>query len=76
MYSAPESRAAQRSAAVRLMISLAAANSFRWASGTSVKPSGCSRDRTMGGPPSGDARERKCREMENVEQGGDASTAA
>eukprot|EP00965_Chrysotila_dentata_P027772 923113-Pleurochrysis_carterae.AAC.3 len=70
------SRAALRRAAVRLMISLAAASSFRWASGTSAKPRGCSRDRTTGGPPSGESRERKCRKMENEKQGGDATTAA
>eukprot|EP00965_Chrysotila_dentata_P069455 2294870-Pleurochrysis_carterae.AAC.1 len=66
MYSAPASRAAVRSDAVRRMSSLASASSR----------AGCSRERTTGGPPSGESFDEKCRETENVEQGGDATIAA
>eukprot|EP00965_Chrysotila_dentata_P262111 6214471-Pleurochrysis_carterae.AAC.4 len=57
IYSAPASRAAVSKAAVRRTISLASANSLRCASGTSGLPRGCSRVRTTGGPPSGEASE-------------------
>eukprot|EP00965_Chrysotila_dentata_P144790 4782330-Pleurochrysis_carterae.AAC.1 len=76
MYSAPVSRAAVSKAMVRRMSSFALASS-RWCSfGTFWRPKGCSRVRTTGGPPSGESLYVKWREMENVEQGGDATMAA
>eukprot|EP00965_Chrysotila_dentata_P083565 2757182-Pleurochrysis_carterae.AAC.1 len=44
--------------------------------GTSGKPIGCSRERKTGGPPSGEAAALKWRDTENVEHGGEATTAA
>eukprot|EP00965_Chrysotila_dentata_P224022 6193933-Pleurochrysis_carterae.AAC.1 len=76
MYSAPASRAAESKAVVRRTISLASASSLRCASGTSGLPRGCSRVRTTGGPPSDEASERKWRDTEKVEHGGEATTAA
>eukprot|EP00965_Chrysotila_dentata_P088814 2932578-Pleurochrysis_carterae.AAC.1 len=76
MYSEPASRAAVRMAVVRLTSSFAFASSRSCAGLTLGKPSGCSRLRTTGGPPSCADLERKWRDTENVEQGGDAATAA
>eukprot|EP00965_Chrysotila_dentata_P164162 5420198-Pleurochrysis_carterae.AAC.1 len=59
MYSAPASRATQSNADVRRTSSLASASSRACAGWASGKPSGCSRERTTGGPPSGEAPERK-----------------
>eukprot|EP00965_Chrysotila_dentata_P258000 6213063-Pleurochrysis_carterae.AAC.2 len=58
-YSAPASRAAVRMATVRRTVSLAEASSRACLGATSGMPSGCSRLRTMGGPPSGEELERK-----------------
>eukprot|EP00965_Chrysotila_dentata_P163379 5396431-Pleurochrysis_carterae.AAC.1 len=63
-------------ATVRRTISFAEASSRACLGATSGTPSGCSRLRTTGGPPSGDELERKWREMEKVEHGGEATTAA
>eukprot|EP00965_Chrysotila_dentata_P168110 5551693-Pleurochrysis_carterae.AAC.1 len=65
MYSAPASRAAVRSEAVHRMSSLASASSRACAAGTFGRPRGCSRERTTGGPPSGESLDEKCRETEN-----------
>eukprot|EP00965_Chrysotila_dentata_P052335 1736057-Pleurochrysis_carterae.AAC.2 len=76
MYSAPASRAVVSKVTVRRMSSLALASSRACSFGTSGRPRGYSQVRTMGGPPSGESRDAKCREMENVEQGGEATTTA
>eukprot|EP00965_Chrysotila_dentata_P170912 5640949-Pleurochrysis_carterae.AAC.2 len=76
MYSEPASRAAERMAVVRRTSSFASASSRLCCGATSRRPRGCSRLLRIGGPPSGDGLERKCREMENVEHGGEATTAA
>eukprot|EP00965_Chrysotila_dentata_P028411 943750-Pleurochrysis_carterae.AAC.1 len=76
MYSAPASRAAVSKVVVRRMSSLALAISRACSLGTSGRPRGYSRVRTTGGPPSGESRDAKLRETENVEQGGDATIAA
>eukprot|EP00965_Chrysotila_dentata_P011051 359282-Pleurochrysis_carterae.AAC.3 len=76
IYSEPASRAAVRMAAVRRTSSFASASSRLCCGATSGRPRGCSRLLRTGGPPSGEELERKCREIENVEQGGDAMTTA
>eukprot|EP00965_Chrysotila_dentata_P108268 3575865-Pleurochrysis_carterae.AAC.1 len=48
MYSAPASRAAVRSEAVRRISSLASVSSRACAAGTFGRPRGCSRERTTG----------------------------
>eukprot|EP00965_Chrysotila_dentata_P230447 6197786-Pleurochrysis_carterae.AAC.2 len=55
---------------------LALASSRSCSFGTLGRSRGCSRVRTTGGPPSAESRDVKWREMENVEQGGDATTTA
>eukprot|EP00965_Chrysotila_dentata_P019782 656204-Pleurochrysis_carterae.AAC.2 len=76
IYSEPASRAAVRRAVVRRTSSFASASSRLCCGATSGRPRGCSRLRRTGGPPSGDESERKCREIENVEHVGEATTAA
>eukprot|EP00965_Chrysotila_dentata_P010289 334601-Pleurochrysis_carterae.AAC.1 len=76
MYSVPASLAAVRNDAVRRMSSLASVSSRACAVGTSGRPRGCSRERMTGGPPSGESLDEKCREIENVEHGGEATIAA
>eukprot|EP00965_Chrysotila_dentata_P108311 3577554-Pleurochrysis_carterae.AAC.1 len=75
MYSAPESRAALSSAAVRRTSSLASCSSRSCLGSTLGRPSTCSRSRTGGGPPSDASGESKKRATEEVEHGGDATMA-
>eukprot|EP00965_Chrysotila_dentata_P037096 1234301-Pleurochrysis_carterae.AAC.2 len=75
-YSAPASRAAVSKAAVQRTILFAVASSRVCSGCTSESPSGCSRLRTMGGPPSGEELERKWRETEKFEHGGETTTTA
>eukprot|EP00965_Chrysotila_dentata_P259707 6213646-Pleurochrysis_carterae.AAC.1 len=63
-------------ATVRRTIALAEASSRACLGSTLRTPSGCARLRMTGGPPSGEELDRKCREMEKVEHGGEATTAA
>eukprot|EP00965_Chrysotila_dentata_P047470 1574399-Pleurochrysis_carterae.AAC.1 len=74
-YSAPASRAARRRRTVRRTSSLDSCSSRACLSGTSGRPMTLSRSRTGGGPPSWASGEENNRETENVEQGGEASTA-
>eukprot|EP00965_Chrysotila_dentata_P259772 6213675-Pleurochrysis_carterae.AAC.2 len=74
-YSAPVSRAARRSDTVRSTSRLACSSSRRCEGGTSASPMTFERSRTGGGPPSDTLAEKK-RLTENVEQGGEAMTAA
>eukprot|EP00965_Chrysotila_dentata_P001393 45557-Pleurochrysis_carterae.AAC.1 len=76
IYSEPALQAAERMAIVRRTSSLACASSHACAGSTSGKPSRCSRLLTAGGPPAGEEPERKGRDTEKVEHGGDATTAA
>eukprot|EP00965_Chrysotila_dentata_P240961 6204013-Pleurochrysis_carterae.AAC.1 len=75
MYSAPESLAARRRAAVRRTSSLAWWSSRACAGATSGIPIGWSRVLTGGGPPSRASVEVKRRATEKVEHSGDATTA-
>eukprot|EP00965_Chrysotila_dentata_P159720 5276559-Pleurochrysis_carterae.AAC.1 len=76
MYSAPESRAARRSEAVRLTSSFASCSSLAWLGLTSGRPAKtCSLSRTGGGPPSSELGDEEKRDTENVEHGGEAMTA-
>eukprot|EP00965_Chrysotila_dentata_P162348 5361344-Pleurochrysis_carterae.AAC.1 len=76
MYSAPASRAARRSEAVRLTSSFASCSSLMWPASTLGKPRTFSLSRTGGRPPSSELGEVKKRDTENVEHGGEAMTAA
>ena len=74
MKSAPARLAADRSEAVRRVISLARCSSRRCPVGTSSTPSMCPRSRTTGGPSlSGVVKNRA---TEYVEQGGAVNTTA
>eukprot|EP00965_Chrysotila_dentata_P140964 4660017-Pleurochrysis_carterae.AAC.1 len=59
MYSLPASRAARNRHAVLRTNSFAWCSSRACCGGTSGRPSMCSRVRTGGGPPSGEASEAK-----------------
>eukprot|EP00965_Chrysotila_dentata_P094465 3123134-Pleurochrysis_carterae.AAC.1 len=76
MNSAPASRAACRSAVVRSTSRFACSSSRRCEGGTSAKPMMFALSRTGGGPPSGTFFAEKNLLTENVEHGGDATTAA
>eukprot|EP00965_Chrysotila_dentata_P106370 3513450-Pleurochrysis_carterae.AAC.1 len=76
MNSAPASRAARRSVAVRSTSRFACSSSRRCEAGTVANPMMFSRSRTGGGPPSGASLAVKKRLTEKVEHGGDATTAA
>eukprot|EP00965_Chrysotila_dentata_P046721 1551377-Pleurochrysis_carterae.AAC.1 len=74
-YSAPESRPALRSDAVRSASRFACCSSRWCCGGMSGRPVMLSRSRTGGGPPSGASPVKK-RLTENVEHGGEATIAA
>eukprot|EP00965_Chrysotila_dentata_P044148 1467425-Pleurochrysis_carterae.AAC.1 len=76
MYSAPASRAARRSVAVRSTSRFACSSSRRCEGGTLARPVMFSWSRTGGGPPSGAFLAAKKRLAEKVEHGGDATMAA
>eukprot|EP00965_Chrysotila_dentata_P180976 5973870-Pleurochrysis_carterae.AAC.1 len=76
MNSAPASRAACRSVVVRSTSRLACSSLRRCEGGTSSNPMMFNRSRTGGGPPSGTFLAEKNLLTDNVEHGGDATTAA
>eukprot|EP00965_Chrysotila_dentata_P076963 2540857-Pleurochrysis_carterae.AAC.2 len=74
-YSAPDPCAARSRETVRLTSSLDCASSRACSTATSGRPITCSGSRTGGGPPSAAELLLKKRDTENVEHGGEATTA-